>query len=54
MTKALQQAMTMDIDNLPGQFLNTTYKSKGIASKDDTERTYHWKAQGKHRQKNFP
>ena len=37
LTKALQQAMTMDIDNLPGQFLNTTYKSKGIASKDDTE-----------------
>lgn len=35
LTKELQNAMTLDIDNLPGQFLNTTYKSKGITSKAD-------------------
>ncbi|CAM1345292.1 DNA/RNA non-specific endonuclease [Tenacibaculum amylolyticum] len=35
LTKELQKAMTMDIENLPGQFLSTTYKSKGIANKED-------------------
>lgn len=35
LVKELQGAMTLDIDNLPGQFLSTTYKSKGIANKED-------------------